>query len=377
MISNIHALKDRLETEIQWYKNEKEKLEQLLSDGDENFQETKIQIIEAKKEMKKIISTYASDLLEKLEVKWRPVENKIKRQLSTIIKNKNELESRKRLLDKTLLSHQTSDFFCVGQTLDNTLPKKPLGSIQHRKTKFIRGKVWEFESEVSTTFGQIYTVPSSELIDSYETNISIVTKIHCDYNEVVIASWFDEKLQSIIPNRWNRSIRNKDKTRIYDMARQQNGDLILSTRNHNLRQYTRNGKGNYFKSFSPFKTLGVHVSTNDQILVGLVESHGFTRPTRFSVRRVVVMNQDGFIQHTYEYNTYRQRLFSWPRRIITNNDNIYVIDITNKQLKGRVVVLDYEGDIKWTYAGCNSKNVNKSKFTPRDTIFTIWQDSGL
>ena len=188
MISNIHALKDRLETEIQWYKNEKEKLEQLLSDGDENFQETKIQIIEAKNEMKKIISAYASDLLEKLEVEWKPVENKTKRQLSTIIKNKNELESRKRLLDKTLRSHQTSDIFSVGQTLDNTLQKKPLGSIQHRKTKFIRGKVWDFESEVSTTFGQIYTVPSLELIDSYETNISIVTKIHCDYNEVVIAS---------------------------------------------------------------------------------------------------------------------------------------------------------------------------------------------
>ena len=150
------------------------------------------------------------------------------------------------------------------------------------------------------------------------------------------------------------------------MARQQNGDLILSTRNHNLRQYTRNGKGNYFKSFSPFKTLGVHVSTNDQILVGLVESHGFTRPTRYSVRRVVVMNQDGFIQHTYEYNTYRQRIFSWPRRIITNNDNIYVVDITNKQLKGRVVVLDYEGDIKWTYTGCNSINFNQFKFTPQD-----------
>ncbi|XP_076084175.1 uncharacterized protein LOC143054965 [Mytilus galloprovincialis] len=245
MISNIHAMKDRLETEIQLYKKEKENLEQLLSDGDENFEETKIQIIEAKKEMKKIISAYASDLLEKLEVEWKPVENKIKRQLSTIIKNKNELESRKRLLDKTLRSHQTSDIFCVGQTLENTLPTKPLGSIQHKKTKFICGKVWEFESEISTTFGELYTVPSLELIDSYETDISIVTKIHCDYNnELVIASWFDEKLQTVMFDHNNICVENEVKTRIYDMARIQNEDIILSSRNHNLRQYTTNGQEN-------------------------------------------------------------------------------------------------------------------------------------
>ncbi|XP_052096718.1 uncharacterized protein LOC127731912 [Mytilus californianus] len=323
MISNIHALKGRLETEIRWYKNEKEKLEQLLSDGEENFQETKNKIIQTKTEMKKIISTYSSDLLQELEGKWRPEENKIKIKLSNLEKNKDELESRKRLLDKTLLSHQSSDIFSVGQTLVNTLPYKSFPRIQHGKTKFIPGKIWKFESEVSTTFGELYTVPSLELIDSYETDISIVTKIHCDYNEVVIGSWVDEKLQTVKSKRWNRSTRK-------------------------------------------FKTLGIHVSTNDQILVGLVESHGLTSPTRYSVRRVVVMNQDGFIQHTYEYDSNSQRLFSWPRRITTHNDNIFVVDLTNKKLVGRVVVLDYEGEIQWTYTGCNSINSNQSKFTPQD-----------
>lgn len=49
MISNIHAMKDRLETEIKWFKHEKEKLEQLLSDGEGNFQETKNKIIQTKR----------------------------------------------------------------------------------------------------------------------------------------------------------------------------------------------------------------------------------------------------------------------------------------------------------------------------------------
>ena len=49
MISNIHAMKDRLETEIKWFKHEKEKLEQLLSDGEGNFQETKHKIIQTKR----------------------------------------------------------------------------------------------------------------------------------------------------------------------------------------------------------------------------------------------------------------------------------------------------------------------------------------
>lgn len=42
-------MKDRLETEIKWFKHEKEKLEQLLSDGEGNFQETKHKIIQTKR----------------------------------------------------------------------------------------------------------------------------------------------------------------------------------------------------------------------------------------------------------------------------------------------------------------------------------------
>ncbi|XP_071142073.1 uncharacterized protein [Mytilus edulis] len=78
------------------------------------------------------------------------------------------------------------------------------------------------------------------------------------------------------------------------------------------------------------------------------------------------MNQDGFIQHTYEYDSNSRRIFSWPRRITTHNDNIFVVDLKNKTSEGRVVVLDYAGEIQWTYTGCNSLHSNLSKFTPQD-----------
>ncbi|CAC5411527.1 unnamed protein product [Mytilus coruscus] len=161
-----YELKRRIDHDIQWYGNEKVNLEQLLSDGDVDFQETKDKIIETEKEMKETISRYASDLLQELETKWRPQENKIKTELSTVVKNKDDLVSRKNILDNTLQSRQSSDIFSVSKSLLKTLPDKSNTMIKLKNTKFIQGiKLKKFNIIVLSTLDSVGGVEVMNKID--------------------------------------------------------------------------------------------------------------------------------------------------------------------------------------------------------------------
>ncbi|VDI45725.1 Hypothetical predicted protein [Mytilus galloprovincialis] len=163
IISAIDDLKKRIDHDIQWYEHEKLNLEQLLSDGDKNFQNTKDKIIETEKEMKDTISRYASDLLQELETKWRPQEIKIKRELSHVVKNKDDLVNRKVIIDKTLQSHQSSDIFSVSKSLVKTLPEKSKTIINLKKTIFFQGfNLKNSKSEMSAVFGNIKIVSDLE-----------------------------------------------------------------------------------------------------------------------------------------------------------------------------------------------------------------------
>ncbi|XP_063446527.1 E3 ubiquitin-protein ligase TRIM45-like [Mytilus trossulus] len=150
IVSEIKELKGRIEMEMQWYENEGAKFKQLLSDGKQNFQETKDKILKTEKEMKETISRYASDLLQDLETKWRLLEKKFKVELSSLAKNQTDLESQKDILNETLQSKQSLDIFTARKGLNKELAKKPLSTIQLKKTQFIPGiRFKKFKSEIN------------------------------------------------------------------------------------------------------------------------------------------------------------------------------------------------------------------------------------
>lgn len=65
------------------------------------------------------------------------------------------------------------------------------------------------------------------------------------------------------------------------------------------------------------------------------------------MRIIVVLNLDGDLQHTYAYDKDGQ------------------VDRVNEQWEGRVIGLDYGGQILWTYKGCDI-NFITGKFYPSD-----------
>jgi hypothetical protein len=78
---------------------------------------------------------------------------------------------------------------------------------------------------------------------------------------------------------------------------------------------------------------------------------------------------DGKQQHTYQYDSNKHRLFTLPRRITTNNNkDIVVVDRTSGDT-GRVVVVGWEGGLRWTYTGHSKINVT-TQFNPIDVVTT-------
>lgn len=118
---------------------------------------------------------------------------------------------------------------------------------------------------------------------------------------------------------------------------------------------------------SPFLPWGVHVTGDNDIIVG-VKDPGPLTPTDTSVRALIVFDMDCKQRHCHRYNSNRHSLFTLPWRITTNtNKDIVVVDLIDDI--GRVVIVGWDGDLRWIYTGHPKINVDTA-FDPNDVATT-------
>lgn len=66
-------------------------------------------------------------------------------------------------------------------------------------------------------------------------------------------------------------------------------------------------------------------------------------------------------------------MLTYALRIKTFHEKIVFVDIKciiNNELQGRVAMIDYGGQLPWTYNGCQTINSGQVKFYPRDEAIT-------
>ena len=368
IISTIRELIHTFESDHQSLKIETDKLQQLLADGDKNFQETREIILQTEKEMKDAISKYTNNLLQELEAKWKPLENVIITELSSLRMNADLLETRMKNLNQVLQSRQVEDIFSAGQTLYESLPNYSIKKIKPYKARFIPSSL--HVKIGSQMLGDLYTVPEFEIVDTYQSTYKSVTNILFSSDKTALIGSFNCKiLQKVKFENHNMKIKKEVKITMYDMAKTMGGKILISAKESDLKIYIKEGKLVTFISFAPLKTLGVHITKDNNIIVGLVEYLSFPATTD-SIRKLLVINSDGDVQHTIENDRDRQRLLSYPHRIKTLRDKIVVIDVINDEFEGRVVMLDHGGQLHWTYNGCKTINSDQVKFYPGDVAVT-------
>lgn len=195
-------------------------------------------------------------------------------------------------------------------TVDNTYsPDVEVHQIkaQQHYFKFQSFKIEEF-------FGYLSKGPGLKLVETYRTNFDGFTKIlPLNYGQAVISSWNSRVVQQVRFDKHNMIVsRNYTKTQVYDMAVTQNGDIIVSKQESELQLLRAIETIETFHSFTPFKTFGIHVNKENEILVGLASS------SHDGDGRIVVLDSEGTVKRTFvnEKETGKSKLFSCPLRIV-------------------------------------------------------------
>jgi hypothetical protein len=341
------------------------------------FDETITKIKEREQAMIDSVRKYSIDLQKQIELDRKSEKKKflnIKRQTDrtekTIIHHKDEIMA-------ALKSIQGSTIFATATKFKKMMSDFNFNQIPSEIKYFIPGK--ETVDDIPNLFGslqkmkipQVQSDIYFEVVNSYTTDLSGINNIITVGDKSTWVNDCKQVIRQINIDNDNITTTKQISCFTYDMTLTSNNDILLSVGNSSdIKLLTKSKKIKPFFSVSPLLPRGIHVTSDNNIIVGVIEPDGdpYT-PTDKGTRALLIFGMDGKQQHTYQYDSNKHRLFTRPRRITTNNNkDIVVVDLTSGDT-GRVVVVGWEGGLRWTYTGHSKINVT-TQFYPRDVVTT-------
>ncbi|XP_052079025.1 uncharacterized protein LOC127717378 [Mytilus californianus] len=211
-----------------------------------------------------------------------------------------------------------------------------------------------------------------QVIKSYTTKLNYVHRLLTLNNKVAWISNFEmTTLSKINIDDKIRTVKNIS-VQVYDMSLTASKDMLLSLSGSTDVSLltTKTGEIKPFLSVSPLIPLGIHVTKHNEIILGVMEEGGTYNLTDKSCRKVILFGMDGIQKQSYEYDKHKQRLFTVPIRITSNVSNDILVINRTSDYDGRVVVLDRERHVKWTYQGHPQVNSGNKLFNPQDIVTT-------
>ncbi|XP_071150380.1 uncharacterized protein [Mytilus edulis] len=150
-----------------------------------------------------------------------------------------------------------------------------------------------------------------------------------------------------------KTLQTLDK-KIFDIAVNKEGEILFKEMisNNVVCILTHKGKIRTVVDTSPMRPLSLHINKDNELIVGLRE-HGPAFPvTEFSVRQVIIFDSDYERKVLLETDKKGKKLFCYPARITTDSKNVlYVADWMDEYHGGRIVAVDVNGRLKFTYNG--------------------------
>ncbi len=341
------------------------------------FDETITTIKKREQTMIDSIKKYFIELQKQIELDRKSEKKKflnIKRQTDqaekTIIHHQDEIMA-------ALKSIQGSTIFATATKFKKMMSDLNFNQIPSEIKYFIPGK--ETVNDIPNLFGslqkmkipQVQSDIDFEVVNSYTTDLSgIHNIITVDDKSTWINDYNKQVIRQINIDNDNITTTKQISCFICDMTLTLSNDILLSVYNSSdVKLLTKSRKTKPFLSVSPLLTLGIHVTSDNNIIVGVKEPSTTPTPTDKSTRALLIFGMDGKQQHTYQYDSNKHRLFTLPRRITTNNNkDIVVVDVTSVDT-GRVVVVGWGGGLRWTYTGHSKINVT-TQFNPFDVVTT-------
>ena len=339
--------------------------------------ETIEQIKQKEQNLIEDITKYSKNLQNQAEFERKTMKAQLSDLKGQTNQAKENLETKKDEVMTALASNKGSMIFASAIEIKKKMPDLNFKLFPSGIKQFVptRGTV----EDISSLFGslpemkipQIQSDIDFEVVNSYTTDLPRINNIITVNDKSIWINNYDKQvLRQINIDNDNITTTKQISCKISSMILTSNNDILLSDGNSSdIKLMTKSVKIKPFLSVSPLLTRGIHVTNDNNIIVGVVEHGGTYTPTDKSTRALLIFGMDGKQQHTYQYDSNKHRLFTGPARITTNNNkDIVVVDRTSVNT-GRVVVVGWEGGLRWTYTGHSKINVT-TKFNPIDVVTT-------
>ncbi|XP_052090154.1 uncharacterized protein LOC127726720 [Mytilus californianus] len=313
-------------------------------------------------EVKNAADKYTEQLKSELDKKWRDLQTDEIDKLEKVIVNLQGLLSSN--VEDIVLSNDVEKLFIDSSKLSCALnvAETNLGTLS-----FLPGQVSPY------IMGSLQVVSNTvdvRIVKQFKTDISGVFYLSlCPDNSLWISDNY--VLQKVKPVEHKLTVESTFNIKVYGMAFTSTGDLLLSSDGLVLKQISgKTGElTDSIYNVSPLLYSAVHVTKDGKVIVGVQSTGKVCPPT--SRRAIIVMNQKGEHETIYEHDKNNIRIFTYVRRITsTDNGNICVVDRLSEDNRGRVVVLNRDGDILQIYTGHHGVNNENKPFKPVNIVTT-------
>ncbi|XP_052080046.1 uncharacterized protein LOC127718129 [Mytilus californianus] len=217
----------------------------------------------------------------------------------------------------------------------------------------------------------------SSVFNTYTTTVPVINSLLCYGDDYVYLIYhnIEENARLVKGKMLKSSIRILQtlEKQIFDIAVNTEGEIVFDEVGHdNVYSLTDTGEIKTVLETSPMRPTALHVNRDNDLIVGFRE-HGSPFPVKdFSVRQVVIFDNNYKRKVILEADKKGIKLFSYPARIKTDSKNVlYVTDWIDKNQSGRIVAVDTNGRLKFTYNGNPDLQTffpNGIAITPSDNI---------
>ncbi|XP_052076187.1 tripartite motif-containing protein 75-like [Mytilus californianus] len=351
----------RVQKDILFCSQVQSELKQILDGGMKRYSEQKDILLSKETDLITESQKNTKALLDEVDSEWKTLEGSLTQEINVMKTIKDQIEKERETFSN--VSSPTEMLTRLYPSSENKhSPKKSIHQMILKQISY--NPKYEITQndiqQILKHFLQKEKGLAFQMKKSYPTKLKDVSKVLLlDNNQALIASEKDKIVQKInFDNKDIKVLKTLSETRAYDMAKVQNGDIIISVQESQLKLFSEKDTIEPFHSFSPLKTFGIHVNKDNEILVGISTGLPDREEEISKPGKIVVLNSEGSVKRTYEYDKKSHSkefcLCTCPTRIVTNPDkSISFIDILTKNkhgtYDGRIVNIDQEGKLMWTY----------------------------
>ena len=372
-IEKLEEIEDQISLNLVRCKSENNDLEKDDCMWDSRSVDAIKKIDARENKMKEEIGKYAQGLRDNIEKNNRKNKQLMSEKAKEIDKTKITLEDQQEKIQTAKKSTKAEIIFAAAKEHGGSVSDLSFTKLRPDLQEFVPG-----ELNISESFGILSSVKLSnkshdtelKVLINYTTDLSDVNRlVLLDKTTAWISSYREKIIRKVVIDDRIQTIKEIP-VQINDMTLTKSNDILISTFiSSDVKLITQSGQIKPFLSVSPLITTGIHVTHNNDILLGVMDDGDTYKLTDTSCKKIIVFGENKKEKQSYQYNKCKQRLFTYPFRITDVNSDIVVIDSTSND-DGRVVVLGKEGDVKWIYQGHPEINTEDNPFDPWDMVTT-------